>query len=360
MRFTWLIFIVFLVSSVGKIHAQDDVLFKLGDKTIFKKDILKTLPHGNERKDLSTNEFNRVLNYYLSVHNVKATKADTTLAFKRNLEFHLRSIVGSVYNSHKRKNEANSCLSNDSFVILNDLFVPFEPVLLQEIKKMIAANKSFTEIAKYAENYPGSSLRNQAASVKEPNKTLHKIACELLENKKQIVGPVKSHKGYHYFELEKEFKSSPTEDVLKQYSLIPTRKATFFIEELKQHYDVKEFPENFLVSKNNVLFVIANKPYYADDLKKYREEYGYNLNNQTYDFFLYHLLTDKYVQTLSPEDYQNLLDDFYFMQVYNPMLLYKKKKNDKFVQNLRKLVEKYKPSIPNKKYVENNPVFETK
>lgn len=349
MKRTWFIFIAFLIGNIGTLSAQDeDVLFRIGNKTILEEDVLQTLPKGE--KEISMEIFNRVLNYYLSIYDFKQKKLDTTLNFRRDLEMYMQTFLNSAYTAHRKKKKVEKCKST---VILDDLFVPFDPTLLQKIKKMQEENKSFEEITDYAKNYTYSSLHTRVISEQETNVILNKFACELIQNKHKITPPIKSYKGYHYFKLAKE-----QTDTIS--SKTPVGKYTFFPEELKIYCNVTEFPHHFLSGKNEILFLIGTKAYYTEDLKKYSKAYKYELKNRTYDTFLYHLLIGEYVKKLPTKTYQNLLDDFYFMQVYNPVLLYKQKKNDTFVKNLRTLIKKYKPFIPKKKYVENNLVFETK
>ncbi|PIE85828.1 MAG: hypothetical protein CSA05_03685, partial [Bacteroidia bacterium] len=153
--------------------------------------------------------------------------------------------------------------------------------------------------------------------------------------------------------------SYPSKETLKRNALVTTRKPSFFIEELKEKYGAKEYPQHFLNGRDEILFLVGTKAYYTEDLKRYVKEYGYSYSSESYDQFFIHLLLEKYKAELDSNRYQELIDDFYFMQIHNPLEMFRKEKNQAdFITNLRKLVKKYKPIIPNKKYVENNPVFE--
>ncbi len=236
------------------------------------------------------------------------------------------------------------------------------PTTATDAKKQI--NKAYKELKKGAdfEEVAKKTTTLEIVRIFVPSATENpKLESELqkLTANGKMSSPFLSN-GSWYIIKRLGHENYPSDKALKKQALLAARRPAFFIEELKERYGLQEFPYNFLSGRDKVLFLVDKTPYYTTDLKKYIEEYGYKDTSESYDYFLHHLLAEKYKRELEPDRYQRLLDDFYFMQVYNPILLYQQKGNGKFIQNLRKLTKKYKPFIPNKKYVENNPVFETK
>lgn len=151
----------------------------------------------------------------------------------------------------------------------------------------------------------------------------------------------------------------PSNESLKERALIATRRPSFFVEELKEKYKAQEYPYNFFTGKDELLFLVALEPYYTKDLKAYARKYGYDYTTETYDRFFNFLLVERYKRELDKERYQKLIDDFYFFQIRNPMLNYiQGAGREQEMKDLRRLVKKYKPIIPNKKYVQGNPIFE--
>lgn len=465
MKYRCSIFHLFIFSCVGILQAQvkSDTLFRIGNDIISKQKALETLSVAKNRKDdITVEEFNNVLNFYLTIYDFKARGADTTTLFRRKLELQTFSILGNIYSSENHEQMMSKCIvRQNSFAVVEDLFVPFDPMLLRNIEKMREKEEvTFEEIAQYASVYEGTYLGTRIILPSETILALNRAACELLENgsKTSFIGPVKDLKGYHYLRLLREQEnfgryktqmiyvsdiegdgekkineayqklksgidfetvakeysqavdvtqkgaikyftpsintnrviqeeleklerngaisppflasggwyilkrlskvSCPSPEVLEKIALYTTRRASFFIEELKEKYRVKEYPHNFLTGRDEILFLVGMKAYYTKDLKKYAKEYGYDFTTETYDRFFTHLLVEKYKTELDALRYQRLIDDFYFLQIRNPMLMYKQLQDKKkFVEDLQKLVEKYKPVIPNKKYVENNPVF---
>ncbi len=176
MKRTCLILIYFALNTAFLYAQKDEVLFKLGEHAVMKKEVLETLPQSRRGKEISIDEFNRVLNFYLSIYDLKAKKIDTTQVFKRNLESRMLRALSSVYSSQNHKELINKCMiSHNSFPVVNDLFVPFEPVLLREIKKLQEQNATFEEIVKYAMNYEGSSLSSRMISPTESSWMLNNI-----------------------------------------------------------------------------------------------------------------------------------------------------------------------------------------
>ncbi|MBS9768099.1 MAG: peptidylprolyl isomerase [Flavobacteriaceae bacterium] len=455
----FVVWVCVLCSSMGLLYGQaDSVLFRIGTKTVSKKEAFETLGIGQNRqnKEMTIDQFNRILNFYLSIYDFKQRHADTTYTFKRKLESQFLTVLGSVYSAENHEGLINKCMdSRKSYAVIKDLFVPFIPMLLKDVENLKSKGASMEEIAKYAESYEGTHFSVRIIAPTESNVALNNATCELLEDTGKIVGPVKDLKGYHYIQLEREQKNFgrykvqliyvagldgkekinkaykeltagvdfttvvkkysedlkseedngiryfvpsvsidevfekelnklvkdekmslpffasegwyilkrlehnayPSQDKLKKHALRITQKPSFFIEELKKRYNVKEYPYNFLSGKNDILFLVATKAYYSSDLEAYAKEYGYTPTIETYDYFLYHILVEKYRKELDNGRYQRLIDDFYFMQIYNPMLAYEKGQKG-FEEGLRKLVKKYNPEIQDKKYVENNPIFE--
>ncbi len=456
MKRTWLTFGILLLNFV-LFAQQNEVLFRLGDKIISKKEIMSF--RAKKDKEISIDEFNRYLNFYLSIYDFKAQKKDTTLVFKRRLESQFLGIFRSVYSAENSDTLLNKCsVEQNVFAVVKDLFVPFEPVLLQGVEEMREKGVSFDSIANYAATFEGVNLSTKLITPMATSWVFNNAACELLTGKKNV-GPIKDDKGYHYLhflreqenfgtyktqviyipnlegegsakikeaykalqkkqsfasvmkryseglrgddddgiryfspalntnkiiqeeliklksdgDISKPFLASgswyiikrlskdtyPSKEILKRNALITTQKPSFFIEELKEKYGAKEYPQNFMNGRDEILFLIGSKAYYTEDLKQYVKEYGYNYTSESYDQFFIHLLLEKYKEELDSNRYQELIDDFYFMQVHNPLeMLKKEKKQNEFIESLRKLVKKYNPVIPNKKYVENNPVFE--
>lgn len=468
MKYRWTTLGLFIWGCVGILQAQlrSDVLFRIGNTSISEAKAIETLSVPKDRKQkITIEEFNNVLNFYLAIHDFKDRGADTTKLFKRKLEVQTFTILGNIYSAENYDSIMHKCsVSRNSFAIVRDLFVPFEPILLQTIEKMRSKEKaSFEAIAKYATAYEGTYLGLRIISPSRTAWSLNRAACELLKGSEtqKFIGPVKDTKGYHYLQLIREQENfgryktqmiyisglegngekkireaykklqsgvafeavaraysqarrNDESDIVKYFSpsintneiiqeqlekltkngaisppfsasggwyilkrldkenypltkdlrknaLKTTRKPSFFIEELKHKYKVKEYPHNFMTGKDEILFLIGKQAYYTKDLQKYAHEYGYDFTIETYDRFFNHLLVERYKKELDALRYQKLIDDFYFLQIRNPMLMYGKREEhnkEKFVEDLRQLVKKYKPVIPNKKYVENNPVFE--
>lgn len=467
MKYCWFFLGFIIFFCVGTIQAQvrDTMLFRIGDNIISEQEALETLSLSKNREEkISIEEFNKVLNFYLVIHDFKSRGADTTKLFRRKLEVQTFNILGNIYSSENHEQVMNKCTVNrNSFAVVEDLFVPFDPMLLRSIEKKREQQKAtFDEIVKYATAYEGTYVGTRIISPSETLWALNRAACELLEayDATDFIGPVKGLKGYHYLRLIREqenfgrykiqmiyvadmegkgekkiheaYKKLKTgvdfETVAKQYSqlllhseeksslkyfapsinvnpiiqkeleklkkngavstpfaasggwyiikrldkesypsskelkksaLSNARRPSFFIEELKEKYRVKEYPHHFLLDRDEILFLVESKAYYTKDLKQYAKEYGYDVTTETYDRFFNYLLVERYKEELDTLRYQRLIDDFYFFQIRNPMLMYNELQDkEKFIIDLRKLVKKYKPIIPNKKYVEHNPVFE--
>lgn len=225
--------------------------------------------------------------------------------------------------------------------------------------KLLKSGVSFSKVAKeYSESflseedgikYFSPSINNNEIIEKE----LKKLTYDGALSKPFLVA-----RGWYIIKrLGKE--EYPLEKDQKEYALKAYRKPSFFIEELKERYNAQEFPHNFMTGKDEILFLIDQKAFYTKDLKKYAAEYGYNYTTDTYDKFFHHLLSDRYEKDIDTNRYKRLIDDFYYLQIINPLLAYNKGENthDDSLKKLRQLIKKYNPIIPNTKYVENNPVF---
>lgn len=455
---------IFIFTFVSTFYAQskEDILFRIGDENISEKEALYILGlPSNAKEKISIEAFNNVLNFYLSIHDFKSRGSDTTKKFKRKLEIQTFNILGNIYSAENYENIINKCtVLRNSYAIVKDLFVPFDPMLLRTIENLRKKpNTSFETITQYATAYEGTYLSTRIIVPSETTWSLNRAACELLEGTKKhtYIGPIKDLKGYHYLQLireqsnfgryktqmiyvadmegqgerkikqaYKEVKSGldfelavakyseaqiendnlvvyfspaintngivlehlnklknngeitepffasgawyvikrlnkeiyPSKKDLKSQALETARRPSFFMEELKEKYNVREYPYNFLSGRDEILFLVGMQPYYTKDLKTYAKEYGYDFTTETYDRFFNHLLLEEYKKELDTRSYQRLLDDFYFMQIRNPILTYNTGiDKNKFIEDLRRLVTKYKPVIPNKKYVENNPIF---
>lgn len=449
----------------GTLTAQQDVLFRINREVIYTKEVYDLLNMKNNNQELSIEQFNNVLNFYLTVYDVKARGEDTTRVFKQKLENHLLYMVGGVYGANNHKEILKKCTFNrEKLVIVDDLFVPFEPVLLQELENMTEQGKSFEELTKYATNYEGSYSTQHLMIPEKSSWALDRMLCNLIDNNghspKKTVGPIKDLKGYHYIrmvgekdnfgrirgqiialkddenkrkgEIEEIYKLLAKEDFTKlveRYSEYPNASSrngkisfvqkidmdsvleqnlkslgtdgsitkpfysqgywcivkrltkekypsekdllnkalnnamnpSFFIEDMKDKYSAKEYPQHFMNGKNDILFLIANKPYYEKDLEKYAKDFGYSVSTETYDRYFNHLLLSEYVQELDPSRYQRLKDDYYFLYLQNPAMSYKKSLDKSlFLKDLKKLIVKYNPIVTEKKYVENNPAFDEK
>lgn len=465
MKYRWVFLVFITFSCIVAIYAQekDTVLFSIGNDIISEQEALETLslPKGRKGK-ISIDEFNKVLNFYLVIHDFKNRGADTTKLFRRKLELQTFNILGNIYSAENHKEAMNKCaVSYNSFAVVKDLFVPFDPMLLRSIETKREQEKAtFNDIVKYATVYEGAHLGERIISPTETLWALNRAACQLLEGEQStdFVGPMKGLKGYHYLKLVREqenfgryktqiiyiadmegkgqekiqeayekltkgidFKlvaeeysqdiykdnkdfvkyftpsmntnkivqeqlqkltendattkpflaaggwyiikrlakeNYPSEQELKKNALYTTRKPSFFVEELKEKYNVKEYPHHFLLDRDEILFLVETKAYYTKDFREYAKKYGYDYTTETYDYFLNHLLVERYKEELDKLRYQRLIDDFYFFQIRNPMLMYNELQDkEKFIEDLRSLVKKYKPVIPNKEYVESNPVF---
>ncbi|PVX50097.1 hypothetical protein C7377_1747 [Balneicella halophila] len=464
MRCHWC-FLVILILGCGSLltaQQENDILFQIGNDTVTEKDALDIMFAKKDKKTITVDEFNKMLNFYLTIYDFKARGADTTKAFKRKLEMQTLNILGSIYSTENYKQLMDKCtMSRNTFAIVKDLFVPFDPILLRQIEELKKnENVTFEQVVNKARAYEGTSMSTRIISPTETRWALNNAICNLLEsdNRTGIIGPIKDSKGYHYIELIREqenfgryktlmiyipdmegsgepkireafaklksgksFKlvakeysqpyridetavkyfvpsinsneiilkelekltidgamskpffasggwyiikrlskeAYPLEKNLKEHARYITRKPSFFIEELKQRYQVQEYPYNFMSGRDDILFLVSNEPFYTKDLRQYASEYGYNFTTDTYDKYLHHLLVERYKKDIDTNRYQRLIDDFYFMQVFNPMEMIGRGQNkEKFIEDLRKLVNKYNPVIPKKKYVEDNPVFE--
>lgn len=447
----------------GDLAAQDDVLFRIDDEVIYTKEVYELLNVRDETQSLSIEQFNNVLNFYLSVYDVKARGEDTTKIFRQKLESHLLYMVGGVYGANNHSEILAKCtFDRKKIAIVDDLFVPFEPILLQELEHMIEQGKSLEELTKYAAQYEGSYSTQHLMIPEKSSWVLDRILCTLIDNNshspKRIVGPIKDLKGYHYIrmigekdnigrikgqiialkddenkrreEIEEIYRLVGNEsftELVKRYSEYPnTREGTvsfvqridmdsvleqnlktlevdgditkpfysqgywcivkrlvkekypsekdlldkalnnamspsFFIEDMKDKYGAKEYPEHFMDGKNDILFLIAGTPYYEKDLVEYAKDFGYEVNTETYDRYFNHLLLSEYIKELEPDRYQRLKDDYYFLYLQTPTMSYKKSLDKSlFIKDLRRLIVKYNPVVTDRKYVENNPAFDEK
>lgn len=460
MKKAYLIFllVVFTTSTFAK---KKTILFSVEDEVVYEDDILEMLPTDKGTRRLSKENFNSVLNFYLTVYDIKQRKVDTTQVFKQKLEEHMIRALSDVYGSENHNKIIEECtVGRDVFAVVEDLFVPFEPGLLRMIENLKGQNTPFKEIVSYAMGQEGVSLKRRIIIPTESPMSLHMAACDLVEQENKILGPLKDLKGYHYLRyireqenfgeykvkvifisnrneqealkkvsalkralsdkkpfyelvqffsedksLEKtkgityyspkidldvkikqellkltydgqvspifatyngwylikrlEKKNFPTEDDLKRFALRNTRLTSFFIEDLKREYGVLEYPHHFLSGRSQILFLVDKRPFYTEDFEKYADEFGYPRTTETYDKFLNHLILDRYIKNLDKGRYQRLLDDYYFFQEQKNNFQKEDNKREYLLKkNLKNLVEKYKPVIPNKKYVQNNWIFD--
>ncbi len=449
---------------ISSAQIQSEVLFRFADKEVTRDEVMYVLElPSDSKKEITVEEFNRALNYYLSIYDFKATGLDTTKLFKKRLALQSFNILGNIYAAKNRKAIIKKyMIPYDSFAVVKDLSVPFDPLILRSINELKEnESASFDAIAEYATSYEGTSVSTRIIAPFEASFSLSQAVSELLEGtkKQSWIGPLKGVDGYHYLqflreqpnfgryemqlifvsdregkgkkEIEEAYKKlqegedfrtvaqkyselyNSEKDSLLTYYYLPSistndlvvsnlkelkdaasfsepffaskgwyilkkiswqeyptkqnlerqilriiRKPSFFLEELKKKYKVEEFPYNFLSGRDDVLFLIAEKPYYAKDLENYAKEYGYDITTETYGNYLSYLLAEEYKKELEGQRYERLLNDFYFMNTIGNFMPDRQKAKEQFIKKLKQLVVKYKPIITNPKYVENNPVFE--
>lgn len=198
--FAIFLFMGFVSMSIAEDKGKDKtLLFSIENHDFFEEDVKGMLYSGKEKHEITQEEFNSVLNFYLTIYDIKKRGEDTTKLFKRNLEQHKIRMLGDVYGSENHSKIIEKCsVGRDSFAVVEDLFVPFEPGLLRMLENLRKQDTPFKEIVSYAMGQEGVTLRKRIIVPTESPMSLRLAACELFDKNEQIVGPLKDLKGYHY------------------------------------------------------------------------------------------------------------------------------------------------------------------